>query len=43
MKGDLEAYKLITEHGYECKCSIDDNGKTPMDLAYENKHTIIVD
>jgi ankyrin repeat protein len=43
LKGDLESYKLITEHGYECKNSIDDNGKTPMDLAYENKHTIIVD
>lgn len=42
-RGDLEMYKLLIQHGWnECKLSLDTSGKTPLDLAYENKHTIIV-
>ena len=43
MRGDLESYKMILEHGHESKIGVDENGKTPLDLAFENKHTIIVD
>jgi len=34
---------LITDHGYQCKMSIDKDGKTPLDLAFDNKHSIIVE
>jgi serine/threonine protein kinase len=42
-KGYLEIYKMIVSRHYNCKNSVDKNGKTPLDLADQNKHTIILD
>ena len=37
-------YKLFINSGWhQCKMSVDKNGKTPLDIAYDNKHTIIVE
>ncbi len=33
---------MLVKQCYEAKNSIDNKGKTPLDLAYQNKHTIIM-
>lgn len=43
-RGDLSLYKLITSNGWaQSMMSLDKNGKTPLSLAQENKHNIILD
>lgn len=34
---------MIVSRYYNCKNSVDSKGKTPLDLADQNKHTIILD
>jgi ankyrin repeat protein len=42
-RGDLEAYKLIVGRCFQAKNCVDEAGKTPLDYAYEGKHSPIID
>lgn len=34
---------IVTNGWHSCRMSLDKNSKTPLDLAFDNKHTIILD
>ena len=43
LRGDLEAFKMIVNRGYQSLNCIDHQKKTPMDYAIDGKHTILIE